>query len=269
MQWISVDLPAPLGPSRPKNSPSPIVERDAAQRLGPRRIALDEVGDRPARRVIAQSTIGCGCPPAPAPRSRGRRSARSPASGPSLERLRRRYGNVITLKLVGFGPFVAVADPTLIKQVFTEKPDVLHAGGDENPLGPVLGEHSLLVIDEDRHLAQRKLLLPPFHGKRMQAYEGLIEEIAAEEIARWPTRRRVRDRRRPSARITLRAILRAVFGAQGDEVAALERVLPPFVDLGALHGDGRPAAAARPRRAAARGAASCACARRSTASSTR
>ena len=152
---------------------------------------------------------------------------------PSLERLRRRYGNVISLKLVGFGLFVAVADPTLIRQVFTEKPTVLHAGGDENPLGPVLGEHSLLVIDEDRHLAQRKLLLPPFHGERMKAYEGLIADIAAEEIDRWP--RGTLFETTPSFKtITLRAILRAVFGAQGAELRDLERILPPLVDLGTM-----------------------------------
>ncbi len=152
---------------------------------------------------------------------------------PSLERLRRRYGNVMLLKLIGFGPFVAIADPALIKQVFTEKPTVLHAGGDDNPLGPVLGENSLLVIDEDRHLAQRKLLLPPFHGERMKTYEALIEAIAVEEIDRWPTG--VEFATVTSFKtITLRAILRAVFGAEGDELRALERILPPFVDLGAF-----------------------------------
>jgi cytochrome P450 family 138 len=152
---------------------------------------------------------------------------------PYVERARRRHGNLFTMRIIGFGTFVVVADPALIKQVFTEDPKVLHAGGERNPLGPVLGEHSLLVIDEDRHLEQRKLLLPPFHGKRMQAYEELIEEIAAEEIDRWP-----RDVPFATAmsfrRITLRAILRAVFGAQGDEVADLERVLPPFMDLGSI-----------------------------------
>jgi cytochrome P450 family 138 len=159
---------------------------------------------------------------------------------PYVERARRRYGNVITLRVIGFGTFIAVADPVLIKQVFTEDAKVLHVGGDKNPLGPVLGPHSLLVIDEERHLEQRKLLLPPFHGRRMRAYEHLFEEIAADEVDRWP-------RGTPFAtvesfkRITLRAILRAVFGAQGDEVADLERVLPRFVDLGsAMATLGRP-----------------------------
>lgn len=150
---------------------------------------------------------------------------------PFLERARRRYGSVFSVRFLAFPTLVSVSDIGLIKQVFTEKPTVLHAGGDQNPLGPVLGEHSLLVLDEDRHLAQRKLLLTPFHGRRMTAYEDLIADIAAEEIDRWP--RGALHRTDASFRdITLRAILRAVFGAQGDEVARLERVLPPFVDLG-------------------------------------
>jgi cytochrome P450 len=152
---------------------------------------------------------------------------------PWTERMRRRYGNLITFRVVGFGLFVVVADPQLIRQVFTEDPKVLHAGGKGNPLGPVLGENSLLVIDEDRHLEQRKLLLPPFHGERMRAYESLIAEIAADEVDRWPDGEEI-ETLASFRTITLRAILRAVFGAQGDEVADFERVLPPFVDLGAI-----------------------------------
>jgi cytochrome P450 len=152
---------------------------------------------------------------------------------PWTERLRRRYGNLFTVRVIGFAHLVIIADPALVRQVFTEAPTVLHVGGDGNPLGPVLGENSLLVIDEERHLEQRKLLLPPFHGQRMRAYEGLIAEITAEEVARWPDGEVV-ETLPAFRRITLRAILRAVFGAQGEEADELERILPPFVDLGAV-----------------------------------
>jgi cytochrome P450 len=181
--------------------------------------------------VIAQSTIGL--PPGPALPATIQTLAALARQRPWSERTRRRYGNLMTFKVVGFGTFVVVADPRLIRQVFTEDPTVLHAGGDRNPLGPVLGEHSLLVIDEDRHLEQRKLLLPPFHGKRMRAYEPLIAEVTAEEVDRWPDGAEI-ETLPAFRRITLRAILRAVFGAQGAEITELERVLPPFVDLGGL-----------------------------------
>jgi cytochrome P450 len=94
----------------------------------------------------------------------------------------------------------------------------------------VLGPHSLLGIDEDRHLEQRRLLLPPFKGQRMKAYEGLIEEIAVAEIDRFPEG--VEFPVGPAMqRITLQAILRAVFGATGRDLAELERLLPPWTTL--------------------------------------
>src|SRR4051795_3762799 len=73
---------------------------------------------------------------------------------PQLERKRRRYGNLFTIKLMGLGTFVVCADPALVKQVFTADPKVLHAGTG-SPLGSVLGRNSLLAVDEEYHLEQR------------------------------------------------------------------------------------------------------------------
>jgi cytochrome P450 len=146
-----------------------------------------------------------------------------------MERQRRRFGPVFTLRIAGFDHMVVLSEPALIKQVFTEDPTVLHAG-DRSPLRRVLGSHSLLGIDEERHLEQRRLLLPPFKGQRMKAYEGLIEEIATAEIGRFPEGREF-PVGPAMQRITLRAILRAVFGATGQELADLERLLPPWTTL--------------------------------------
>ena len=146
-----------------------------------------------------------------------------------MERQRRRFGPVFTLRVAGFGHMVVLSEPGLIKQAFTEDPAVLHAGS-RSPLRRVLGGHSLLGIDEDRHLEQRRLLLPPFKGQRMKAYEGLIEEIALAEIAAFPEGREF-PVGPAMQRITLRAILRAVFGATGRELADLERLLPPWTAL--------------------------------------
>jgi len=149
---------------------------------------------------------------------------------PFLRRCQRRYGDLFTLRLHGFGNVVAVGDPALVKQVFLASPTTLHSG-EGSPLGPILGANSLLVIDRDVHMRQRKLLLPPFHGERMKAYEPLIERIAQEQIAAWPEGEPF-----PVApttmRITLRAILQAVFGAQDDVLRRLQRLLPPFTALG-------------------------------------
>lgn len=149
---------------------------------------------------------------------------------PYVERLRRRYGDLFTMRLLGVGPLVAVGDPDLIKQVFTADPAVLVTGA-MSPLRRILGEHSLLALDGDRHLAQRRLLLPSFKGDRVAAYESLIEQITRDELTTWPEGAPF-----PVAesmqRITLRAILEAVFGASGPELRTLERLMPPFTALG-------------------------------------
>jgi len=149
---------------------------------------------------------------------------------PFLERARRRYGSVITGRILGLGRTVIVCDPELIKQTFRADPKVLHAGS-QSPLRTILGKHSLLGIDEEEHMEQRKLLLPPFKGQRMRAYESMIAEIAAEEIDSWPEGIEM-SVARPMQRITLRAIVRAIFGAEGAQQESLEEMLPAWTVLG-------------------------------------
>ncbi|HUN77652.1 MAG TPA: cytochrome P450 [Solirubrobacteraceae bacterium] len=151
------------------------------------------------------------------------------ARNPMTRALQRRYGDAFTLNMPGFGPMVVVATPELVKQVYTAKPDVLHGG--KNPLGEVLGPGSLFSMDEDRHLAERRMLLPPFHGERMRSYEGLIEEEALAAMADWPDGQPFASIRTFNT-ITLRVILRAVFGAEGHELAQLQKLLPPLTAVG-------------------------------------
>ena len=98
-----------------------------------------------------------------------------------------RYGDMFALRIAYEGTWVMLADPAAIKQVFTGDPKVFHAGEGNQILEPVLGKSSVLVLDEKPHMSQRKLLLPPFHGTRMQGYEQTMSEIAEREIETWPT----------------------------------------------------------------------------------
>ncbi len=142
-----------------------------------------------------------------------------------------RYGDMFTLKIVGEGTWVMLADPEAVKQVFTGDPRVFHAGEGNRLLEPLLGPHSLLVLDEKPHMSHRKLLLPPFHGQRMQAYEGTMAEIAAREIAAWPSGTPYRLRPRMQA-LTLEIILRTVFGArEGEGLAELRDALRDYLNL--------------------------------------
>ena len=163
-----------------------------------------------------------------------------------LERQRERYGAMFTAHSIGIGTIVVISDPELIRRTFTADPTVLHAG-DRSPLRRILGPNSLLGIDEERHLSQRKLLLPPFHGQRMAGYEAIIEEEANREIDSWPEYAEFRTTE-AMMRVTLNVILRAVFGAEGENLHALRELMPPFVTLGSrlalltfLHRRPRPA----------------------------
>jgi cytochrome P450 family 138 len=146
-----------------------------------------------------------------------------------VRRLTARYGDALTMEMPGFGKMVLVSRPDLVKQVYTAKPDVLHGG--KNPLGEILGPGSLFSMDEEAHLRERRMLLPPFHGERMRSYESIIEEEALRGMASWADG--VEFASIDSFQtITLRIILRAVFGAEGRELAELEQLLPPMTTLG-------------------------------------
>ena len=134
----------------------------------------------------------------------------------TLEQCQARYGDMFTYRLPYEGTWVFLSDPEAVRQVFTGDPRLLHAGEANIVLLPVLGEHSVLLLDEPEHMTERKLMLPPFHGERMQAYGEVMTEIAAQGIDRWPADRPIRMRPRMQA-MTLEIILRAVFGVGDGE----------------------------------------------------
>jgi cytochrome P450 family 135 len=142
---------------------------------------------------------------------------------PYLERMRARYGDTFSLQIAGEGTWVMVSDPTAIKQVFTADTKVLHTGNEV--LLPLLGARSLLLMQESEHLSERRRLLPPFHGDRIQAYGELIREIAEREVATWPPGAVLTARPRMQA-LTLELIMRAVLGVHDERLkAAIDRML--------------------------------------------
>jgi len=139
-----------------------------------------------------------------------------------LEHCQRRYGEPFTLRIAGAGTCVFVSDPRAIKSVFQDAGERLRGGEGNAPLRPVLGPHSLLVMDGPAHLRQRKALLPPFHGERMRAYGALIRDIALRTTRDWPTQRALAAHPVLQA-ISLEVIVRAVFGLT--DPARIERCL--------------------------------------------
>jgi len=149
-----------------------------------------------------------------------------------MEDCRRRYGDMFTLRIAHEGTWVFLADPEAVKQVFTGDPRVLHAGEANVVLLPMLGHHSVLLLDEAAHMSQRKLMLPPFHGERMRGYEQTMAEVAREEIERWSLGEPHAVRPATQA-ITLEVIMRTVFGVQdGERRERLRRALREALEWG-------------------------------------
>jgi cytochrome P450 family 135 len=141
-----------------------------------------------------------------------------------------RYGDAFTVKLSGFGTGVYVVDPQAIRELFTGDQSDLRAGEANSFMEPVLGPHSVLVLDGPEHLRQRKLLLPPFQGSRVAAFREVIREVAEREVASWRPGAELVLRERMRS-LTFEVICRAVFGVtQPDRVERLRERLVAVID---------------------------------------
>jgi cytochrome P450 len=147
-----------------------------------------------------------------------------------LEACRRRYGNAVTLGTLFDERFVMLFDPALVKELFQGPHEQLNAGEANALLGPVLGNRSVLLLDGAEHLRHRRMMLPPFHGRRMQAYTDTMRESADIEIDSWPLRQPFSLL--PSMQsLTLRVIMRAVFGYEpGSAEEELRRRIRAMVE---------------------------------------
>ncbi len=172
---------------------------------------------------------------------------RGPPPGPRLPRLvqtlffifgprrfiasmHRRYGPIVSLGTAFDPNFVMVFDPALVKEVFRAPPDRLRAGEANELLGPALGSRSVLLLDGDEHLRQRRLMLPPFHGQRMRAYESVMREAADRAIDSWPLGSPF-SLLPYTQSLTLDVIMRAVFGVEeGPRQDELKRRLRRMIE---------------------------------------
>jgi cytochrome P450 len=136
--------------------------------------------------------------------------------------LHKKYGDVYTVKLLPKGrPLVFFTRPEHAKEIFAGDPEVFHAGKGNAILGPVMGEHSLLLQDGTEHKRARKLLMPAFNGQALRGYEEMITDIARDEVAHWPSDQPFRSHDRMNV-LTLEVILRVVFGVTDEtRLAAL------------------------------------------------
>jgi len=149
-----------------------------------------------------------------------------------IEHCRKRYGPRFTIRLPASPPFVMLTRPDDVKKVFTAPPDVLAPGRGARVLEPVVGSTSVILLDGDAHMEQRRLMLPAFHGERMERLAGLVQAVAEREVTNWSCERPVELHPRMQ-QLTLEIILRAVFGLEtGPRLDALRARLGHMLAFG-------------------------------------
>ena len=153
--------------------------------------------------------------------------------------LHRRYGDVFSIRIMPEDRHLVVFNrPEHVKEIFAGDPEVFHAGKGNAILGPVMGEHSLLLVDSAQHKRARRLLMPAFNGHALRGYEDLVAGLAKTEVGSWRPGEPFASLERMNA-LTLEIILQVVFGVTDEARLAELRPLvnrtvniPPLVFLG-------------------------------------
>ncbi|WP_404786512.1 cytochrome P450 [Altericista sp. CCNU0014] len=146
------------------------------------------------------------------------------------DRYSRKYGDIFTMHLGGLGPYVLVSNPQAIQEIFSQ--DFKFDAGRGNELGePLVGKNSLMLMDGDRHRRERKLLMPPFHGERLQTYAKQICLITAQFASQWQIGQPF-VARTAMQKISLEMILQIVFGlSAGERYEQLKPLLTDWIDM--------------------------------------
>jgi cytochrome P450 len=147
-----------------------------------------------------------------------------------MERCRKRYGPIFTLRLGPAQNVVMVGAPDLAKQVLTWNPAVLRAGDTNGIFRPVVGSNSILLLDGDAHMRQRKIMLPGFGASHATEFADQVREIAEKRISGWEVGQKLRLHEEMEA-ISFASIMRVVFGEHSDESHAdLRELIPEMMD---------------------------------------
>lgn len=141
-----------------------------------------------------------------------------------LEGVHARFGDPVTIRTYWTEePMVLFSHPDAVREVFGLDPAIAPAGRSWEFLRPFAGPHSILLLDGDEHVRERRLLQGPFHGERMRAFAPLTAELASRELGSWEGRVVALERMRE---LTLEVILRVVFGARDeDEILRLREAI--------------------------------------------
>jgi len=141
-----------------------------------------------------------------------------------------KYGDIFTMRLRALGSYVVISDPQIIQEIFSQ--DSKFDQGRGNLLAESLvGQNSLLLLDGDRHRRERKLLMPPFHGERLQTYAKQICLITEQVASQWQIGQPF-VMRAEMQKVSLEVILQIVFGlSKGERYQQLQRLLTDWINM--------------------------------------
>jgi cytochrome P450 len=166
--------------------------------------------------------------------------------GAFLRRVHARFGDPATIRTYWTEePMVLFSSPESVRAVFRLDPAIAPAGRSWEFLRPFAGPQSILLLDGEEHLRERRLMQGPFHGERMRAFAPVVAELARAELGGWSGRVVALERMRE---LTLEIILRVVFGARNagelpglrgaiDDTLATVRSLPWVLAMAVVRKD--------------------------------
>ncbi|AKG24605.1 cytochrome P450 [Calothrix sp. 336/3] len=147
-----------------------------------------------------------------------------------LETTRKSLGDIFIAEFASFPDQVIISDPEAIQKIFTADAKLFLSGSGNEVIQPLVGTNSLILLDGDRHIQQRKLLMPPFHGERMRAYGQLFRQITQQVMDKL-TPGETFIAREKMQEISLQVILRTVFGLQeGERYQQIQTLLTEMLD---------------------------------------
>lgn len=146
-----------------------------------------------------------------------------------MDRCREQYGPLFSLQL-GPAGVVMIADPALAKEVMAGDPEIFRAGDTNGLFRPVVGSHSILLLDGEEHMRHRKIMLPGFGGGHGQRFADQVREISEARISAWEPGRKLRLQDEVEA-ISFESIMRVVFNDDSPErEERLRALIPEMMD---------------------------------------
>ncbi|MEE3718572.1 cytochrome P450 [Tumidithrix elongata RA019] len=144
---------------------------------------------------------------------------------------RQKYGDIFTMHLSGLGAFVLIGDPKMIQEIFNQDAKQFDIGRGNKIAEPLVGRYALMMMEGDRHRRERKLLMPPFHGERLQIYSQQICQLTKQVASQWQVGQPF-IARTSMQKISLAVIMQIVFGlSEGKRYQQLSTLLADWLDM--------------------------------------